>query len=46
MVGIVRADGTRSGGSADSYGAVHLFTVGDGKITRFREYTDFDAASL
>ena len=44
VVGVVRADGTRSGGGDDGYGAVHVFTVGDGKITRFREYTDLDAA--
>ena len=44
VVGVVRAHGTRTGGGADGYGAVHVFTVGDGKITRFREYTDLDAA--
>jgi len=44
VVGVVRADGTRSGGGDDGYGAVHVFTVGDGKITRFREYTDLDEA--
>jgi uncharacterized protein len=42
-VGIVRADGTRRGGGPSGYGAVHLFTVRDGRITRFREYTDLDA---
>ena len=44
VVGVVRADGTRIGGGADGYGAVHVFTVGDGRITRFREFTDLDAA--
>ena len=44
VVGVVRADGTRTEGGADGYGAVHVFTVGDGKITRFREYTDLDSA--
>ena len=44
VVGVVRADGTRSGGANNGYGAVHVFTVDDGKITRFREYTDLDAA--
>jgi ketosteroid isomerase-like protein len=44
VVGVVRAAGTRSDGGEDGYGAVHVFTVGDGKITRFREYTDLDAA--
>ena len=38
VVGIVRAAGTRSAGGADGYGAVHVFTVDNGKITRFREY--------
>ena len=46
VVGVVRADGSRIEGGADSYGAVHVFTVGAGKITRFREYTDLDTASL
>lgn len=31
-------------GSAVSYSSVHVFTVRDGKITRFREYVDLDAA--
>ena len=45
VVGIVRADGTRVAGGKDGYGAVHVFTVDRGKITRFREYvTDLDAA--
>ena len=42
VVGVVRADGTRRGGGPSGYGAVHVFTVRDGKITRFREYTDLD----
>jgi ketosteroid isomerase-like protein len=42
VVGVVRADGTRRGGKPSGYGAVHLFTVRNGKITRFREYTDLD----
>ena len=33
VIGVVRADGTRTSGGADGYGAVHVFTVGDGKIT-------------
>jgi ketosteroid isomerase-like protein len=45
VVGIVRADGARSGGGSDGYGAVHVFTVDNGKITRFREYvTDLNTA--
>ena len=43
VVGVVRADGTRTSGKKDGYGAVHVFTVDNGKITRFREYTDLDA---
>jgi ketosteroid isomerase-like protein len=44
VVGVVRADGMRSNGSKDGYGAVHVFDLDHGKITRFREYTDLDAA--
>ena len=44
VVGVVRADGMRTDGKKDGYGAVHVFTVDKGKITRFREYTDLDAA--
>ena len=43
VVGVVRADGTRRGGGPSGYGAVHLFDVRDGRITRFREYVDLDA---
>jgi ketosteroid isomerase-like protein len=43
VVGVVQASGTRVGtGAAVSYGAVHVFSVRDGRITRFREYTDLD----
>jgi ketosteroid isomerase-like protein len=42
VVGVLRADGTRRAGKPSGYGAVHVFTVHDGKITRFREYTDLD----
>jgi len=42
VVGIVRGSGSlRTGGTAE-YGAVHAFTVQDGKITAFREYVDID----
>jgi ketosteroid isomerase-like protein len=44
VVGVVRADGVRRDGGASGYGAVHVFTVRDGKVVRFREYTDLDAA--
>ena len=43
VIGVVRADGTRQDGGAGGYGAVHVFSVRDGKIVRFREYTDLDA---
>ena len=43
VVAVVRLDGTRRGGAAQSWGAVHAFSVRDGRITRFREYTDLDA---
>jgi len=42
VVGIVRGDGTLRGAGPSGYGAVHVFTVRDGKIARFREYTDLD----
>jgi ketosteroid isomerase-like protein len=42
VVGVVRAEGTLRGGTPSGYGAVHVFTVHDGKIVRFREYTDLD----
>ena len=43
-VGIVRASGTRKGGGAASYGTAMVFTIRDGKIARFRELVDLDAA--
>jgi uncharacterized protein len=43
VIGLVRADGTRQGGGPAGYGATHVFTVRDGKVVRFREYTDLDA---
>jgi len=45
VIALLRADGTRRGsGNADGYGAVHVFSVTDGKISRFREDVDLDAA--
>ena len=44
VVGVLRADGVRSDGTQQSYGAAHVFTVRNGKITRFREYVDIDNA--
>jgi ketosteroid isomerase-like protein len=44
VVAVVKGSGQlRSGGPA-SYGAAHVFTVREGKITKFREYTDLDKA--
>jgi ketosteroid isomerase-like protein len=43
VIGLVRANGTRQGGAKSGYGATHVFTVRNGKIARFREYTDLDA---
>jgi ketosteroid isomerase-like protein len=43
VVAVVRLDGSRRGGGAQGYGAVHVFSVPDGRIARFREYTDLDA---
>ena len=43
VVAVVRLDGSRRSGGAQGYGAVHAFSVRDGRITRFREYTDLDA---
>jgi len=37
VAGVVQGSGTL-GGAAASYTAVHVFTVKDGMITRFREY--------
>ena len=40
VVGVLQADGTLKSGKAQSYGAVHLFEIRNGKITRFREYVN------
>ena len=42
VIGVLRADGTRSSGEPQSYGAAHVFTVRGGKIGSFREYVDLD----
>jgi ketosteroid isomerase-like protein len=44
VIGVVRGSGALRGGGPAQYGAVHVFTVQNGKITRFREYTDLDRA--
>ena len=40
VVGVLRANGTLKNGEARSYGAVHLFEIKNGKITRWREFVD------
>ena len=42
VIGVVQAKGTLKG-TASGYGATHVFTVRNGKIVKFREYTDLDA---
>jgi ketosteroid isomerase-like protein len=44
VIGVIEAKGTRSSGTTERYGAAHVFTVRSGKIARFREYVDIDAA--
>jgi uncharacterized protein len=44
VIGVVHASGTREDGTPGAYGAVHVFTVREGKIVRYREYTDLDAS--
>jgi hypothetical protein len=44
VVGIVRGKGELADGTADGYGAVHVFAIRDGEISSFREFTDVDAA--
>ena len=44
VVGVLRADGVRSDGNQQSYGAAHVFNVRKGKITGFREYVDIDSS--
>ena len=43
MIGI-RAVHLGVGVEPGQYGAVHVFTVDNGRINRFREYVDLDAA--
>jgi len=40
VIGLLRASGTRKNGGPQSYGAVHVFDIANGKIRRFREYVD------
>ena len=43
VVTVVRAAGTLRNGGASGYGATHVFTMRNGKVVRFQEYTDLDA---
>jgi hypothetical protein len=43
VVTVVNARGTLRSGGASVYGATHVFDMRDGKISRFREYTDLGA---
>jgi uncharacterized protein len=43
VVAVVRLHGTRRGGGPAGWGAAHVWDVRDGRLARFREYTDLDA---
>jgi len=43
-VGVVHGTGRLRDRGPAQYGAVHVFTLRNGKITRFREYVDLDEA--
>ena len=43
VVAVVSATGERTSGGAGGYGAAHVFTIANGKVTRFQEYVDLDA---
>jgi ketosteroid isomerase-like protein len=43
VLAVVHAHGELRSGGSGAYGAAHAFTVGNGRITRFREYVDLDA---
>jgi ketosteroid isomerase-like protein len=44
VVAVVSLSGELRSGGPGSYGAAHVFSLADGKITHFREYTDLDKA--
>jgi ketosteroid isomerase-like protein len=44
VIGVVDASGTRQDNTPGGYGAVHVFSVRDDRIVRFREYTDLDTS--
>jgi ketosteroid isomerase-like protein len=43
VVTVVNAKGTLRAGGKGAYGATHVFDIRDGKVARFREYTDLGA---
>jgi len=43
VAGVARGTGSLASGTSSGYGAVHLFDLTNGKISRFREYTNLDA---
>jgi ketosteroid isomerase-like protein len=44
VVAVVHGSGTLHRGEPAQYGAVHVFTLENRRITRFREYVDLDQA--
>jgi ketosteroid isomerase-like protein len=46
VVAVVHGAGVLRGAGPGEYGAVHVFTLKGGKITRFREFVDLDGALL
>jgi ketosteroid isomerase-like protein len=46
VVAVVHGAGVLRGAGHGEYGAVHVFTLKDGKITQFREFVDLDGALL
>jgi uncharacterized protein len=46
VVAVVHGAGVLRGAGLGEYGAVHVFTLKGGKITRFREFVDLDGALL
>lgn len=43
VVAVGRANGTLRNEGDAGYGFAHVFTLSDGRITRFRDYADPDA---
>ena len=42
VIGVLRATGELRSGAPAGYGAAHVFTLANGKVTGFREYVDLD----